>query len=371
MALDAAKFVIIGAGLAGMATAYRLALRGETRVVVLEKEQFPGMHSSGRNAAMIRQVVGDRDILKLASMGAEFFNGRAKGWQAPPPFRRNGSLLVASGKAWQKLLADASAARKEGVEFQQWDPVQIEESVPCTRGGRFDGGIFCPGDGVTDTDGLINGYYQAAKARGVALLTECEVGAIAIEKGRVKGVETSRGFIRGGTVVNAGGPWASKVAGLAGALKIEFTPLRRHLYYTGPLDWAREDWPYVWDIANEVYFRPESAGLLLSPCDESPARPAIPNVDPAVEETLAAKLAISFPGLLEVPVARAWAGLRTFAPDRKFVIGWDPIVKGFYWVAGLGGHGVTTSPAVGELAADELCAGAGKSGSPFSPSRFL
>ncbi|MFH1069642.1 MAG: FAD-dependent oxidoreductase [Candidatus Glassbacteria bacterium] len=372
MGSEAAKYVIVGAGLAGMATAWGLTQQGESSVLVLEKEEFPGMHSSGRNAAMIRQVVSNPKLVELAREGAKFFGGDAPGWDQPPPFRRCGSLLAASGAAWEKLRQEADTARRAGVELELWDSSRVERQVPCARGGKIEGGVYCPTDGVTDTDGLIQGYWASAKSRGARLETGCEVLEITVASGRVTGVKTGRGWIETRTVVNAGGPWASMVAGLAGAPAIEFTPLRRHLYYTGQLDWIDPAWPFVWDVGTDVYFRPESAGLLLSPCDETPSRPVLPVVDPAVQDLLAEKLAVSFPALLEVPIARSWAGLRTFAPDRMFVIGWDPLVEGFYWVAGLGGHGVTTSPAVGRFAAGELAAGQSAAKvSPFSPERFV
>jgi len=369
--MDSAKFVIIGAGLAGMATAYGLACRGESEIVVLEKETFPGMHSSGRNAGMIRQVVPDEHILHLAKKGAEFFRSQPEGWQQAVPFSKSGSLLVARGDGWNNLLQDAEKARKDGVHLEIWDDKRIRQAVPCTTDGSFEGGIYCPGDGVTDTDGLISGLCKAAGAKGVRVETECEVLAIKVDKGKVAGVETSKGFIPSSTVVNASGPWASVIGMLAGAMAIEFTPMRRHLYYTGELDWVDQDWPFVWDLSTDLYFRPESAGLLLSPCDETPSATGIPSVDDKIQDMLTRKLSESFPRLLDITVARSWAGLRTFTPDRNFVIGWDPRVEGFYWVAGLGGHGVTTSPAVGALAAEELLSGRREISSPFSPARFL
>ena len=369
--MDSAKYVIIGAGLAGMATAYGLACRGESDVVVLEKESFPGLHSSGRNAAMIRQVVQNEHILSLSKKGAGFFHGQPQGWQNPVPFANSGSLLVARGESWNDLLEDADSARSAGVDLETWDAERVLKAVPCTKGGDFEGGVYCPVDGVTDTDGLIGGFSGAARAKGIRVETECEVLAIHVEKSKVAGVETNRGFIRTTAVVNASGSWASMIAGLAGALAIEFTPMRRHLYYTGALGWVDQDWPFVWDVSRDVYFRPESAGLLLSPCDETPVAPGIPTVEESTQDLLADKLAGSFPRLLDLPVARSWAGLRTFAPDRMFVIGWDPRVEDFFWVAGLGGHGVTTSPAVGALAAKELLSGKREISSPFSPARFL
>lgn len=369
--MDSAKFVIIGAGLAGMATAYGLACLDEGDILVLEKENLPGMHSSGRNAAMIRQVVANEHILSLAKKGAEFFREQPEGWHEPVPFTKSGSLLVAGDHGWKNVLQDAETARSAGVNLEIWDSARIRQAVPCTKGGSFEHGVYCPEDGVTDTDRLISGFYAAARAKGVRLETDCELLAIQADKGKVAGVETSKGFIRTDTVVNAAGPWASMIAELAGALAIKFTPMRRHLYYTGVLDWVDQGWPFVWDVSADVYFRPESGGLLLSPCDETPSAPGIPPVDESTLDLLAHKLSDSFPELLDLPVARSWAGLRTFTPDRMFVIGWDPRVEGFYWAAGLGGHGVTTSPAVGALAAKELLSGKRKISSPFSPCRFL
>ena len=195
---DSAKFVIIGAGVAGMATAYGLACRGEGEVLIVEKEELPGMHSSGRNAAMIRQVVSSRDILRLSREGSRFFNGSPEGWKGDVPFDRTGSLLVSRGEGWKSLQREAEQARSLGVESEFWDTSRIEEAVACTKGGSFEGGVFCPTDGVTDTDRLINGYFTVARSRGARLKTGCEVGKIDINRGKVRGVKTTLGYIRTG-----------------------------------------------------------------------------------------------------------------------------------------------------------------------------
>ena len=367
---ESADYIIIGAGLAGMSTAWGLTLLGETDVVVLEKEDFPGMHSSGRNAAMIRQVVPSAELLPLTFAGARFFAGDAPGWEKPPPFSTDGSFLTAGTDGWDALRRDAGGAVEAGVQLELCGIERIAGAVPCTSGGKIEGGVFCPGDGVTDTDGLIQGYRAAASARGARLMTSCEVRKIVSGSGGVTGVQTSRGYIRTGRLVNAAGPWAGMIGRLAGAVSVELTPLRRHLYYTGPLDWADQHWPFVWDVERDVYFRPESGGLLLSACDESPAAPATPVVDESVQDLLARKLAVAFPELLKVPIARTWAGLRTFAPDRAFLLGHDPVLDGFYWVAALGGHGVTTSAAVGRIAAGDISGKGKPAPEAFSPSRF-
>jgi D-arginine dehydrogenase len=169
-------------------------------------------------------------------------------------------------------------------------------------------------------------------------------------------------------VVNAAGPWASGVASLAGATCVPLSPCRRHLFTTGALGWADRDWPIVWDASHDFYLRPEPPGLLLSPCDETPCDPGLPATDPAASALLASKLARFMPGLSDLPLARSWAGLRVLAPDGNFVLGRDREVEGFVWCAGLGGHGMTTSPAVGRVAAEAVL---GRPAPPeHAPGRF-
>jgi glycine/D-amino acid oxidase-like deaminating enzyme len=132
-----------------------------------------------------------------------------------------------------------------------------------------------------------------------------------------------------------------------------------------------KSWPFVWDVSHDIYFRPEGDGLLLCACDQDQLPACDPAVDAAAEELLAEKINRFMPGLAAASIHRRWAGLRTLTPDGRFVIGWDPRVEGLFWVAGLGGHGVTTSSAVGALAADLIVAGFENKSEPFSPDRFV
>jgi glycine/D-amino acid oxidase-like deaminating enzyme len=154
-------------------------------------------------------------------------------------------------------------------------------------------------------------------------------------------------------VVNAAGAWAQQVGRMAGGLDIPFVPLRRHLVWSNaPFP---QEQPYAWWADRPLYVRPESGGLLLCACEESsiplPARGKQPENDESVLEGLSASLKDLAPDLAEVPIARIWCGLRTFAPDRRFVVGHDPLNPRLFWVAGLGGHGMTSGLAVGHQAA--------------------
>lgn len=368
--MSAHPYVIIGAGFAGASTAYHLARLGVKEILVLEQEKLAGVHSSGRNAAMIRQVIPDPAIVSLAREGAAFLRSLPADWPLPVDFQQNGSLLLGSGEGWKKLVRDAETARGQGIEVECWPKERASEKVSALKEADFEGAVWCPTDGVVDIHALLSGYLKAAAALGAELRYGVTVQGFDIREGRVAGVMTNGGMIRAGAVINAAGPWAGAVGKMAGALEIPLRPCRRHLFVTTPLPWVSPGWPFVWDTSHEFYFRPESGGLLLCPCDQEEMAPGIPPTDEAVAEELAEKTRRYFPRMGDVAIRRSWAGLRTLTPDGKFVIGRDPKVEGFFWVAGLGGHGVTTSAAVGSLAAKVILDRNEKGGEEFSPRRF-
>ena len=368
--MDKVKITIAGAGLAGAAAAYALTQRGETDILILEKELVPGMHSSSRNASMIRQLVPERDIAKLAIRGAKFFREQFVASEDPIPYFMNGSLIVTDDEKIESLTKLAGELADDGLEYQVWDRSTIQKEIPFSADGDFAGGIYCPWDGVTDAEKLLHSLLASARKKGAHLINSQKIERVDVTNGKIEGIKTTNRYIETEFLINAAGPWAGKLADVAGAVNVNMKPFRRHLYYTGKLEKVNTDWPYIWDVNRDVYFRPESGGLLMSPCDETLAEPAIPIVDDSVKDLLAEKLSGSFPRLLDFPIQNCWAGLRTFTPDRKFVIGEDPYVKGFFWAAGLGGHGVTTCVAVGETLADEICSPK-ETRSIFTPERFL
>ncbi len=366
-----ADCVIIGGGFAGIATAYQLTRRGASDVMILEQEKFPGVHSSGRNAGMIRQVIFDEEIAKLAREGAAFVREASSRWNLPHLFRPTGSLLLGGESCWHRLQAAEEEARRQGTAVEIWDKQAVESRLQMTAGGDFEGGVFTASDGTVDAHGLLQSYLREAEREGARLLSDCKVEAVIVDDGYVTGVHTDHGRIKTPCVVNAAGAWAARIGSLAAAAAVPLVPHRRHLFFTGGLPEPRYDGPFLWNEEHHVYLRSESGGLLLSPCDETPFAPGIPPTTLEAAELLAAKLQRAFPSQMNLPVARSWAGLRTFTPDGRFVIGPDPLVTGFFWVAGLGGHGVTTSAAVGRLAADLILEPSRDADNAFSPARFV
>jgi D-arginine dehydrogenase len=347
--------VVVGAGLAGASAARALALRGLS-VLVLEAETAPGTHSSGRNAAILRRVVEDPSTAALALRGgAAIADPPGDLGVEHPLLDRHGVLLVAGkGKATAALRRQAAAARSRGLAVEDLSPAAAAGVSPVLEGSAIGTSAWCPFDGTVDVAALLDGMLRSARARGAIVAPGAALRGVKVSRGRVSSVDTSRGIVRTALVVDAAGAAADPVAALAGLAPLGLVPMRRHLYHLGANPRVAHGSPTVWDVDRGVYLRPEGTGVLVSPCDEAPFPPGLeePKVVPAVRALLVTRMEEAFPRYGRFTIRRAWAGLRTFAPDRRFVIGPDPRLRGFAWAAGLGGHGVSTAVAVGEALSD-------------------
>lgn len=358
--------VVIGGGFAGAATAYWLRRFGAGEVTILEREDLPGSHASGRNAGIARQAILDGPTTLLAARGTAFLRNPPPGFAGSPLLQPTGGFLLGSEADDRRLALLRRNALAAGVYTYPAPRGEVVERIPFLDGAPFLSALACPLDGLVDIHLLLTSYLK-----GVAVKTGAEVTAFERRGRRIRAVRAGGEVFPADAVVNAAGPWASAVATLAGASPLRLHPRRRHLLHTGPLPGLAPELPYAWCLEPEVYFRRESGGLLLSPCDEEAHPPEPPAAHPDAPLWLAERLKAAAPRMADFPVGRVWAGLRTFSPDGRFVIGRDGALENFFWVAGLGGHGMTTSAAVGEMAAALVL---GKTPpldpSPYDPSRF-
>lgn len=347
--------IVLGAGFAGAATAYHLSRLGSFRMLILEKETKPGSHASGKNAALLRQAVGDAGVAEMVQETLSALKNPPDDWRVKNIFRRSGSLLLGESSALSafasilKNLEVENELRQRGSLPQVLDP-QLREALATAD---YEASLFTPGDGVVDVAGLLQNYLDAAVDRGAMLRCGSAVQNLTRENG-IWRVTSKEGVFFARALVNAAGAWAGGLGELAGFSGRGLHSFRRHLFVADGL--APLEHPYVWDTRHDFYFRPDSRGLLLCAGDETPHPPEAPQVDPEVQILLSEKLTRHFPALSGSNILQSWACLRTFCPQLPYLIQEEPEETGFIWVAGLGGHGMGSSFGAGRRAAERAIA---------------
>jgi D-arginine dehydrogenase len=345
--LAEADVVVVGAGIAGVSAACELS--AEHSVVLLEQENQPAYHTTGRSAAMFLESYGGPDVRPLNLASRPVFD--AVGTLTPRPL-----LWVAPADQVDALAALAEAQ----PDLVPLGLAEVAARCPPLRPGWCAGALLEPGSLEIDVLGLHQFYLGGARRRGARVVLNAAVRSGRLDRGRWV-LDTAAGTVTAAAVVNAAGAWADRVAACLGVPPVGLRPLRRTAAVARAAGVDR-DWPLVSDVGETFYFRPEGAGVLISPADETPsepcdARPDDLDVAVAIERVNAATT-------LDLrSVTTAWAGLRTFAPDRNPVVGPDPAAAGLCWLAGQGGYGIQTAPALAQLVADAVTG----TGAPVPP----
>jgi D-arginine dehydrogenase len=350
--------IIVGAGIAGASLAYFLTQRGVRDVLLLERESQPAYHATGRSAASLVEWDTITTLQQLKAQSAHFFRNPPSGFSENRLLDPTGILVLFQEPMWTAARHVASALAAQGTVANLLSVSEIIGRLPVLAPQHFDGGVWLPEDGRIDVHEILWSYLRHAAQRGAQRRCGVEVQRIVVERGRCRGVVTNAGEFRARWVVNAAGAWAGTIGALAGAVPIALTPHRRTIVTFGaPAGLDVRGWPLVSNESHHLYFAPESGGLLASPMDEEPMEPCDARPDDRMVATAMDRLAKLAPVLMPKTLRRSWAGLRTFAPDRVHVVGEDPRVRGFFWLAGQGGCGIETSPAVGQIAADLMLDG--------------
>ncbi|MBI3203884.1 MAG: FAD-binding oxidoreductase [Myxococcales bacterium] len=340
------KVVVIGGGIAGLAAAWGLCRAKVGAVTLLEREPQLFAHSSGKNAAIYRCVESPRVVAELGVQSAGLLDqllGDRAAW-----LNQDGLLL--SARVRDPLVPLAQVSTEVGIEHEWLDQTELLRRAPAIAGGHATAALWVPGGGVLDNHAISTALSREIRAGGGRIELGHDAARVRVDAGRVVGVESRGEVSSADLVVIAGGAWASQVGATCGA-PLPLVPVRRHLVMLEPDQLPAARSPTVWDAELGAYFRPESGALLASPGDAVPWHAEDPAADPAALELLADRLGQMAPSLASARVRRAWACLRTFAPDKASVVGADPRVSGLYWLAGLGGHGLTAGVAAGALLA--------------------
>lgn len=334
-------FLVVGAGIAGASAAYELADEGQ--VILLEREAHPGYHATGRSAAIFLETYGNATIRALTHCSRAFFENPPVGFTAHPLIRPRGALFLSSDATLPKLLKHFSEVSRLVRSVEWVDGEALHALLPCLPKGAWAAGVLEPDAQDLDVHAIHQGYLHALKKRAGELVVGAAVTSATCRSG-VWRVKTAAGEFEAPCLVNAAGAWADEVAALAGVRPAGLVAQRRTAIVLDAPPQAN-GWPYFGNIGETFYIKPEAGRLLASPCDETPVAPS----DVVPDEYDVAVIADRIERMTTLRVPRLlgkWAGLRTFSADRTPVVGWAPDARGFFWLAGQGGYGIQTSPAM-------------------------
>jgi sarcosine oxidase subunit beta len=351
-----ADIVIIGGGVMGASTAYHLAERGQTNVVLLEKEDFFGQGATGRCAGGIRYQFATEVNVRLSIESLPMFERFEDEIGQVVDYRKCGYLfLLSEEEDTNKFRKNVEMQHRLGVRTEWLEGDQVRQRLPQMRLDDIIAATWNADDGLADPNGTVMGYINRAQQMGVKTLNAAEVTGICVDHGRIGSVETSRGRISAPVIVNTAGPWAGVIGEMAGA-NIPITPLRRQMLTTAPLSGIPADFPFVIDFAQSLYFHREGEGLLTGMSNPGEKPGFDQSIDPDWELAHLEAAIARLPLLEKAGLAAHWAGLYEVTPDAHPIYGKTP-VEGFFVCAGFSGHGFMHGPVSGKLMAEFIMEG--------------
>jgi D-arginine dehydrogenase len=383
--------VIIGAGIAGASLAWHLvhakSPAPSSRVLLLEREQQPGVHATGRSAAMFMESYGPPQVRALTRASRSFYMQPPAGLSEMPLMSPRGAMYVAAPE--QRALLDEmwTSMRAAGLDVQRLDATQALARVPVLRPERVLGAIIETDAQDLDVHAIHQGFLRGFRARGGELRCDaeliegrCDHGIDIDNEDRRWTLRLSDGHsLQAATLVNAAGAWVDEVAQRCGVTPLGFEPRRRSAFtFEAPGGVDSSTWPLVAGVDESWYFKPDAGRLLGSPANADPTHPH--DVQPEELDIATGIHLIEQATTMSVRrPASTWAGLRTFSSDGEVVIGRDAACPAFFWLAGQGGCGIQSAPGAGMLAAALLSAGEvpevlashGVDALALSPGRFV
>jgi sarcosine oxidase subunit beta len=371
-----AEVVIVGGGCMGASVAYHLARLGATNVVLLEREKMLGTGSTGRNAGGVRHQFSNEANIRLSLESIGLLERFADDVGHPIDFHQDGYLFLLSSQASVETFErNVALQRALGVDVQWLDGSEAEKLAPGLSADGVLAATFCQRDGIADPNGVTMGFAKTAQSLGVTIERDVEVTGIVVAAGRVAAVETTRGTIETGAVVNAAGPYARAIGKMAGA-DVPVDPIRRHIFIAAKgsgQDTMRVPSSHIMviDFETTFYFHREGAGLLFGMGErhETPTFDTTVQWDflPQVIDVAVTRL----PALADASISHAWAGLYEMSPDGNPILGPAEGIDGLYLINGFSGHGFQHSPAAGRILADVITGRDPQFDlTPFSASRF-
>ncbi len=338
-------FVVIGAGMAGLSAAAALAAHG--RVCVLEQEEQPAYHSTGRSAALFTLAYGSSAIRALARCSRSVFDEPPEEFDDQPLLTPRTLLMVSTADKHAHHVEGLEATRAAGGDVHEIPTEEALRLLPVLREEAAVHAFVCVDTFDIDVHALQTGFLRQLRARGGRLETDAGVVGLARTDG-VWEAETRVGNFRAPIIVNAAGAWADAIAELAGARPLGLVPKRRTAILFEAADTDIAGWPMAVASDEAWYFKPDAGKILASPADETPSPPC--DAQPEDLDVAICVDRIETATHLKVSrISHRWAGLRTFSADRNPVCGFDSERPGFFWLAGQGGYGIKTAPGLAAI----------------------
>ncbi len=343
-----AEVAIIGGGIMGVSTAYCLAKRGVSDVVVLEKDLL-AQASTGLSVGGIRQQFSNPANIRLSQESVRVYERFEDEFGADIKFRQVGYIFLAQEEeTWNDFLSGIETQRQHDVPVEVLSPEDIKQRWPYLNVDDLKGGTFGPKDGYADPYLAAMGFANVARKLGVRIEEKTKVTGISISGGRVQGVETAKGSISAAAVVNVAGPWGGEVARMAGP-DLPVKPYRRQVFMTKSFDAIPKPVPMIIDQDVTFYFRGEEPGIIMGMSNPDEPSSFNLNVDRDFLENVTEAAIRRAPVLEKAEILRGWGGLYTITPDSNPIIGEAPGIEGLFSAIGFSGHGFQQAPAVGRI----------------------
>jgi sarcosine oxidase subunit beta len=356
-----ADIVIIGGGCVGTSTAYHLAKRGMKNILLLEREKFLGMGSTGKATGGVRYQFSTPVNIQLSLYGVSVIEHFEEVFGVSAGYRPIGYLfLLTQPDELRGFRASLELQHRLGAVWSRWvEPDEISQLTKFIRTDDILGATFCPKDGVADPNTINQTFAQAATQHGVQIETETIVTNIELAGDQVVAVETNRGRVETRRVVNACGAWAAEIGKLV-HLDIPILPLRRQRFVTSAIPGFPRDHPFVIEFTSSFHFRPEGDGVHVGMSNHAETPGYKFSIDEDFREVMLQNAIRRLPIVEHASIAHELAGLYEETPDHHPILSEARAVKGFFIAAGFSGHGVMHSPATGKVMSEIILDGKSK-----------
>jgi sarcosine oxidase subunit beta len=368
---EKAQVVIIGSGIIGAAIAYYLTRKGISNVLVLEQGEIGFQGATSACLGGLRIQFSTAVNIRFSLISRKVYQRFKEEFGVDPLFKPYGYLfLTTTDKQWEIFENTSRLMTELNLPIELLVPQEVFQRWPFIRVDDLSGGSYTEEDGFYSPIDILQAYVKKARQGGAVFMEKVQVTGISTKNNNAVGIQTKDGHnIKADIVVNATGPWAGRVASMAG-LDLPISPLKRHLFLTDTFHELPNIFPMVIDVDSGWYMKREGRALIIG--GPTGSKSFSQHVDFDAEEWTAEKSIQRIPALERAKIIRGWVGHYEMTPDHHAVIGSFPELQNFICAAGFSGHGFQHAPATGMIVAELIANGKPETEDiyPLRPTRF-